>query len=172
MHQSCLGWAGHVFLCRYVPTPSSSLHWWSRGHRCHRCPCWSWCLERCWKRILSKFVFWSLTVNGSLHSFLDGAALFALSEMRSRKGSSCVQHRTLFCWSRMSSVTLLRTSSKLKSDNVFPFLLCMSFMKLVKSELKGQKWHNYWLAMTWLLSALENAVASMFDSFDSQQQSL
>lgn len=65
-------------------------------------------------------------------------ALFALSEMHSRKGSNYIHHSTLFCWSRMSSVTLLRISSKLKPDNVFPFLLCTSFMKLMKSELKGK----------------------------------
>lgn len=138
MRGSCLGRAGHIFSCRYFLTPSSSLHWWSRGHWRHRSPCWSWCLDRYWKRILSKFVFQSLTAEESLHSFLNCAALFALSEMHSRKGSNYIHHSTLFCWSRMSSVTLLRISSKLKPDNVFPLLLCTSFMKLMKSELKGE----------------------------------
>lgn len=153
MRRSCLGWAGCIVFCRHFPTPSSSLCWWSRGHWLHRSPCWSWCLDRYWKRIWSKFVFQSLAAKESLRSFLDCAALSPLSEMRSRKGSNYTRHSTLLCWSRMSSVTLLRISSKLKPDSVFPFLLCTSFMKLVKSELKGQNRHNYGPAILRLLPA-------------------
>lgn len=96
-------------------------------------------VPRYWKRIWSKFTLQRLTAKESLHSFLRCAAAFPPLEMHGRKGSNYVRHSTLLCWSRMSSVTLLRTSLKLKPDNVFPFLLCTSFMKLVKSELKGQK---------------------------------
>jgi len=95
-----------------------------------------------------------LTAKAGLRSFLDCAAPSPLSEMHSRKGSSYVHHSTLFCWSKMSSVTLLRISSKLKPDSVFPFLLCTSFMKLVKSELNGKK-------TTSLLTGSTTAVASI-----------
>lgn len=90
MHRSCLGWAGYIFFCRYFPTPSSSLCWCSRGCWLHRSPCWSWCLDRYWKTMWSKFIFWSLTAKGSL-TFFSGLCcnISSVREVQEKRQQLC-----------------------------------------------------------------------------------
>lgn len=119
----CPGGAGGDSFRRRFPAPRCRRG--SRAHGRQGSACWRWCLHRDQKEL------WSLGLCCSGFHV----------ERRSSSSPS-----TLSSWSRMSSVTRLRISSGLRPARVFPFLLCTSLMKPVKSELEGQErqdqgWH-------------------------------